>query len=133
MYDERLNNIVATILIIEDNNSLSTVFKFVLEKEGHTIEVAKNGREGLQQLKTASPDLILLDMLMPVMGGLEFLRKYDAHGKDKAPVIILSNLNEDQDVQKALKMGAVHYILKADTSPHQLIAHVDKELAKVKA
>jgi CheY-like chemotaxis protein len=117
------------VLVIEDNKTLNQAYKLILQREGHEVRVAYNGQEGLELVKLSEPDLILLDMLMPVMNGVEFLESFHAEEHPKTTVIILSNLNEDTEVQHALKLGAKKYILKASTSPQELIDHV-KSISK---
>ena len=115
---------MANVLVIEDNKTLNQAYRLILQREGHDVRVAFNGTEGLELAGITEPDLILLDMLMPVMNGVEFLRNYLPADHPKTTIIILSNLNEDTEVQEALKLGAKKYILKASTSPQELIAHV---------
>lgn len=115
---------MANVLVIEDNKTLNQAYRLILQREGHDVRVAYNGAEGLELIKLTAPDLILLDMLMPVMGGVEFLKHFEVAQHPKTTVIILSNLNEDSEVQQALELGAKKYILKASTSPQELIAHV---------
>lgn len=115
---------MANVLVVEDNKTLNQAYKLILQRENHEVRVAFNGKEGLELAKIAEPDLILLDMLMPIMNGVEFLEKYKPAKHPKTKIIILSNLNEDTEVQHALQLGAQKYILKASTSPQELIAHV---------
>lgn len=119
------------VLIIEDNETLNEAYKLILEKDGHEVTTAFNGEEGLEKLKDVSPDLILLDMLMPKMDGLEFLRHFTPSKYPKTTVIILSNLNEDEQVEEARKLGAHRYILKANTSPRELAIKVNHIIGKV--
>ena len=65
---------MADILVVEDDKDLNAAYRIILGKEGHAVETAFNGEEALQKLKSFEPQLILLDLLMPVMGGLEFLK-----------------------------------------------------------
>jgi CheY-like chemotaxis protein len=116
---------MAKVLIVEDNETLNEAYKLILEKDGHEVSTAFNGEEGLEKLSKVSPDLILLDMLMPKMDGLEFLRHFKADKYPKTTIIILSNLNEDEQVEEARKLGAHRYILKANTSPRELAARVN--------
>jgi DNA-binding response OmpR family regulator len=116
---------MSKVLIIEDNETLNEAYKLILEKDGHKVSTAFNGEEGLEKLKKSAPDLILLDMLMPKMDGLEFLRRFKADKYPKTTIIILSNLNEDEQVEEARKLGAHRYILKANTSPRELAARVN--------
>jgi DNA-binding response OmpR family regulator len=114
------------ILIVEDNKTLNEAYSFILKKEGHNVVTAFNGKEGLDTLKRFKPDIILLDLLMPVMDGLTFLRKYNASTKNKVDVIILSNLDEDQHLKEARKLGATEYILKAKASPSELVTRINQ-------
>ncbi len=116
---------MSQILIIEDNETLNEAYKLILERDGHKVETAFNGEEGLSKVGKKTPDLILLDMLMPKMDGLEFLRRFKPESYPKTTIIILSNLNEDEQVEEARKLGAHRYILKANTSPKELAARVN--------
>ncbi len=113
------------VLIVEDNVTLNDAYRMILEKDGHDVASAYDGKEGLQKLKSFKPDVILLDMLMPKLDGLGFLKLYDASAHPHTTVIILSNLNEDEQVEEAYKLGAHRYILKANTSPKELAARVN--------
>lgn len=116
---------MSKVLIVEDNETLNEAYKLILTKDGHDVATAFNGEEGLAKLAESTPDLILLDMLMPKMDGIEFLRHFDATKYPKTTIIILSNLNEDEQVEEARKLGAHRYILKANTSPKELAARVN--------
>jgi len=116
------------ILIVEDNVSLNKVYSLVLQKEGFSVANAFDGRDGLDLLKSVKPDLILLDMIMPHMDGLEFLRRFPFKDHPTTRVIILSNVNEDKQVNQALKLGAKHYIIKSDNSPKDLVARLNEIL-----
>jgi DNA-binding response OmpR family regulator len=116
------------ILVVEDNESLNAVYKLILEKNGYKVITALNGIEALKVVKRTIPDLILLDMLMPEMGGVEFLKKFNPPKNAQTKIIILSNLDEDQEIKEARKYGATHYILKASVSPSELIAQVKNAL-----
>ena len=116
---------MSKVLIVEDNETLNEAYKLILEKDGHEVWTAFNGEEGLERLSDITPDMILLDMLMPKMDGLEFLRRFKSDQFPKTTIIILSNLNEDEQVEEARKLGAHRYILKANTSPRELAARVN--------
>ncbi len=115
---------MANVLVVEDNKTLNHAYKLILQKEGFSVRVAYNGKEGLELAKLSEPNLILLDMLMPIVNGIDFLKKFKPSDHPSTTIIILSNLNEDSEVQKALELGAHKYILKASTSPQELIEHV---------
>jgi len=115
---------MAHVLVVEDNKTLNQAYKLILQREGHTVRTAANGKEALQLVQVFEPDAILLDMLMPVMGGVEFLEHFKPATHPKTTIIVLSNLNEEGEVQRALELGAHKYILKASTSPQELIAQI---------
>lgn len=110
------------VLIVEDDETLRTVFQLIVKNAGYTVQVAKDGEEGIEQLSRFSPDIVLLDMLMPVKSGLELL--HEAQVTKNYPgttVIILSNLSDSESIQKALDLGAVKHLVKADIVPQDLL------------
>lgn len=112
---------MANILIIEDETALIDAYRVVLEASGHRVASASNGQEGLAVARQFSPDVILLDLLMPVKDGLDFLRTYDLkHDAPNVKVIVLSNLDMQQEVDEAFKLGAARYILKMWATPKTL-------------
>src|SRR5882762_7699223 len=118
----------ARILVIEDDVVLCHAYELILKKEGHDVEVASNGQEGIEKAEAFDPHIILLDLLMPVMDGIEFLETFDAKtNHPSVKIIILSNLGDDEKVKKALELGAYKYIVKAHASQVQL-AHVINHL-----
>ncbi len=122
---------MANILVVEDNERINQAYKIILEKEGHKVTVAFNGEEGLEKVAKTTPDIILLDIDMPRMNGIEFLRNYDVLKKhQEVKVVILSNLDKDKQVEEALRLGAYKYILKARASPRQLATLVNHLISK---
>jgi len=120
---------VARVLIVEDDKDLNNAYRIILTSEGHEVEVAHNGREALKKVKDFEPDLILLDLLMPVMGGLEFLQKYDlASAHQGVKVLIFTNMENSPEVAQAYKLGAQRCIIKSWTAPHNLARVVDDTL-----
>lgn len=120
------------ILIIEDEEVLRQAYVAILNNEGYEIKAAKNGEEALKILKVFKPDLILLDILMPVMGGLEFLEH--ANLPDSLPetkVIAFSNLSDQRKLDEIFKRGIKHHVLKASLSPKQLSNLVNEELGQL--
>jgi len=103
------------ILLIEDEPSLQKALGLALEKEGFAVTQATDGQLGLDLAKKDQPDLILLDLILPKKDGFAVLAELKADEKLKqVPVIILTNLETSQDVQKALTMGATTYLVKAN-------------------
>jgi CheY-like chemotaxis protein len=110
------------------------MYQRVLTFEGLGIEVAGNGQIGLETLRTFQPDIMLIDVMMPVMNGLELLGKVKADPATKAiPVIMLTNLADVQTAQDAVAKGALKYIVKSEYEPDQIVAMIkevlDKEVA----
>jgi two-component system alkaline phosphatase synthesis response regulator PhoP len=109
------------ILLIEDDRFLRRACEIGLKKKGFTVLTANDGEEGLQQARSGSPSIILLDMLMPKLNGMETL---EALKKDEQtrniPVVILSNSSIDSDIQQAKALGAIGYLVKASLSLSEL-------------
>ena len=113
------------IAIIEDDAVISQMDRMKFEADGFTVEVAGNGQDGVHLVKEFHPDLILLDMQMPVMNGSEALaaiRKED-WGKT-VPVIVLTNLGEEEAPKNLRSLGIHSYIVKADLTPRQVAERV---------
>jgi CheY-like chemotaxis protein len=110
-------NTPASLLICEDEPLIQSVYKKYLEKQGYTVLTANNGKEGLKMAKTNHPDLILLDILMPVMDGLAALKELrkDAWGKT-ANVLVLTNLSMTDDQTYTKEYGVKGFLIKADHS-----------------
>lgn len=118
------------ILIIEDEKPLRDAFAFLLQSEGFTVELAENGKIGLVKLEEFQPQLILLDMLMPVMNGADFLKKAKLPTKHpKLKTLLLSNLSDAITLEDAHVYGVTDSVLKADLSPSELAAIVKKMLS----
>lgn len=120
---------MSKILLIEDDQSISTVYKIKLEHNGYECIQAFNGLEALKLLENHTPDLILLDLKMPVMDGETFLKLYRKNFKDaSAPIIVLTNINRSEAPQTIWHHGVDDYIVKAHTTPSELIASIAKIL-----
>jgi DNA-binding NtrC family response regulator len=112
---------VARILIVEDDRDLNNAYSIILKNEGHEVINAFDGKEALEKIKAFEPDLILLDLLMPIMGGLEFLQHFDLITKHpKTKVLIFTNMENSPEVNEAYKLGAHRCIIKSWTAPHNL-------------
>jgi CheY-like chemotaxis protein len=113
------------ILLIEDDKFLRRACEVGLKKRGFVVLTANDGLEGLEQARSGSPALILLDMLMPKLNGMETLEelKKDERTRD-IPVVILSNSSNDSSIQHAKALGAIGYLVKASMSLHELADRV---------
>ena len=121
---------MAKILIIEDDPLINRMYQKIFESGGHDVEIADDGEEGLEKIKTFMPNLVLLDIMMPKFNGLELLRKLKSMPEiAKTPVIVLSNLSGTEDAEAALSEGAVKYIMKSDYKPKEVYEIVKGILA----
>lgn len=114
------------ILIVEDEKTLAHALSLKVEQAGFTTHIAATGKEGLQEALTGAYDAILLDLMLPEIDGfavLEALKK----AKCTAPVIVLTNLGQDEHRQRAKALGAAEYLVKADT-PIAVILRKIKEV-----
>ncbi len=115
------------ILIIEDEESLSEMYKMKLEQEGYLVFTANQGQIGVELAKTKKPDLILLDLVMPNMDGYQVLKKLKGlKATKKIKVYILSNLSQEKEVDNGFDRGADGYMVKANLTPSQLTDKVTK-------
>ena len=117
------------IAIIEDDAAIAQMYRMKFEAEGYSVETAENGRLGLELIKEMSPDIILLDLMMPEMNGDEMLTKLRAtdYGKD-SKVIILTNMGEQEAPNNLKNLGVSAFIVKADMTPRQVAELVKKNL-----
>jgi len=121
---------VANILIVEDNESLRLAYTSFLEQERHQVTACGSVDEALAWLATATPEVMLLDMLLPKKNGLNLLREYDvvqAHSEVK--VIAFSNYSEKQIKDEAIRLGVKLYLTKSLTTPTELVATISRLLA----
>lgn len=122
---------MANILIVEDDKDLNNAYRMILENEGYTVQSAYDGKEALKKLESFNPQLILLDLLMPIMGGLEFLQHYDLVNKHAdVKVLIFTNMENSPEVTEAYKLGAHRCIIKSWTAPHNLSKVISDTLSK---
>lgn len=107
-----------TVLLVEDDFALADAFSMILKFAGHEVQTAPNGQEALNYLKKSTPDLILLDLLMPVMDGREFLDAFE--NPKNIPIVVLSNLDSRTQIEDLSDKGAVGYVLKSSITPDTL-------------
>jgi len=105
-----------TILMIEDDSFLRNLYRDKLEREGFEFIEATSGIEGMNKIANEDPDLVLLDILLPMRSGFDVLEEMNENGMiSQIPVIILSNLKQEVDIEEGRKMGAKDYFIKAET------------------
>ena len=116
------------ILLVEDEQFLSTLLKNRLEKDGFEVTLARDGEEAVNLLKTVKPSLVLLDLILPKMSGFDVLEAINSDPQlHKAPVMIISNLGQESDIERGKELGAVDYFIKAKISIDDLISEVKKK------
>ena len=113
------------ILVVEDEEALATALELKLSSAGFNVTVTLNGHDGLDAILTGSFELILLDLILPLMDGFTVLEKLKEAGKS-IPVIVLSNLSQSEDIDKAKKLGALHYLVKSDVQLLEVLEYVHK-------
>ncbi len=120
---------VQKILLAEDDIQLIDMYRRKFELEGFEVFVAEDGRKALDLLATFVPDLILLDIMMPKLNGLEVLRQIRQNPlKKDLLVVILTNLGNESTAEEIYKLGATDYIVKADMTPLEVVNRVKEIL-----
>jgi CheY-like chemotaxis protein len=124
-----MNGETQRILVAEDDRFLRKAAEMALKRRGYTVLTAADGEEALRAARSVLPDLILLDLIMPKLNGFDVLQalKKDAPTAH-IPVIVLSNLGQDRDVQQAMDAGAAAYFIKTDLSLQALVQRVEDAL-----
>ncbi len=119
------------LLLIDDDPLIVRMYERIFEFAGIEAITSQVPSEGLAKATEIKPDLILLDIMMPDMDGIEVLQRLKADDATKAiPVIILTNLSDEKRTQQALKLGAVSVLVKSDFSPKQVVEKVNAALGK---
>lgn len=119
----------ALLLVAEDDQFYANLYRTKLEKEGFSVVVASNGTETLELLKKHRPNLVILDLIMPETDGFEILKKLKKETWAKnVPVIVLSNLGQEEDINRAKELGAYKYVIKSNVSIHQMVESVEEAL-----
>jgi len=117
------------ILLIEDEELIITLLQKKLEKEGYRISVARDGVEGIEKLKEDKPDLVLLDIVMPRMGGFEVMQEMRSDEDLRSiPIIIISNSGQPVELDRAKRMGARDWLIKTEFDPKEVLDKVKKQI-----
>ncbi len=110
------------VLLIEDEDFIRDLYKRQFEKAGFVIEAIANGKDGLAATAQNKYDLILLDIMLPDLNGIEILRQVKQNPATKAmPVVLLTNLGQDEIIKEGFKLGAEGYLIKASFTPDQIV------------
>lgn len=120
---------IKKVLIIEDDEQVARVYTIKLKQEGIETSVAVDGETGLEKIISEKPNLVLLDLMLPKKDGFwvleEIVKKPELK---KIPVVVLSNLGQEQDKEQALKLGVKDYLVKADISIKEVVEKIKKYL-----
>jgi len=118
-----------TILIVEDDAFLSSLLSAKLKKENFAVEISTDGVDALEKLKTLRPHLILLDLILPRKNGFEVLQEISQDPQlQKVPIIIISNLGQESDIERGKALGAREYYVKARLSIDELVGKIKEFL-----
>lgn len=117
------------ILLIEDEEIMINLLKKKLTKEGYEVLVARNGSEGLKLMKDILPDIILLDIEMPQVGGLEVMEEIAKdQGLNKIPILVISNSGQPIELDKARELGAKDWLIKTEFHPQEVVEKIKKQI-----
>lgn len=122
------------VLIVEDDQFIREMYALILKKEGFDVKETPDGAAGLTEAQDGGYDVILLDLMMPQMDGLTFLKRLQEQPPKKAngPIIVMSNLAYSEAKDDATKLGASEFLVKADLDPKEVVQLVKDTLAKPK-
>src|SRR3989344_2289963 len=121
---------MAKILIVEDDPLIARMYQRVFKFENFDVDMARDGQEGLAKRKKNIPTLVLLDIMMPKLSGIDVLKEMkDDEKLKKVPVVVLTSLSGMKDAEIAIELGAVKFIIKSDNKPTQVVKQI-KEILK---
>lgn len=113
------------ILVVEDEVSLQSLYKRILEADGYMVDTAGDGKTGFEKMVTNTYDLVLLDIMLPEMDGIQILEKLQQSGHThNSNVVMLTSLGQDALVAKGLSLGIRGYLIKSDYTPDQLLKEI---------
>ncbi len=119
------------ILIVEDEEILLELLAKKLDQEGYKVLTATDGGKGLEKIKKEKPDLVLLDIVMPKMGGFEVMAKIQKDKElSKIPVIVISNSGQPVEIKRIQELGAKDWLIKTEFDPQEVIDKVTKQIGK---
>ena len=119
------------ILLIEDEKIMVNLLEKKLTKEGYDVSVAWDGKEGLLKIREVKPDLILLDIVMPKMGGFGVMEEVSKDKElKKIPIIIISNSGQSVELERAKELGVKDWLIKTEFDPQEVLDKVIKQIGK---
>jgi DNA-binding response OmpR family regulator len=119
------------IMLVEDDSFVVDIYQTKLSQEGYEVIQAENGIEAIKKLEKEIPDMILLDIIMPYVDGLQVLKKIKSDERLKnVPVILLTNLSQKEDINDGLGLGADDYLIKSHFTPSEVLEKIKKYFKK---
>lgn len=115
------------VLIIEDEEKMVRILESRIARGGFNIEVARNGQEALDFCLKQKPDFVLLDLLLPRLSGMDFLRQIrKIYDEDKLPILVLTNLVDDRLMREARELGTINYFVKSNIKLADIVEIIEK-------
>lgn len=125
-----MNPTLKKVLLVEDEDFIRELYVRQLTKAGFNVKTAVDGQSGLQTLKTEQFDLLLLDIMLPGMNGLQLLREYKTQNPNSPMIVILlTNLGQEAVIKEGFELGAQAYLIKASYTPDQVVTEVKNALS----
>ena len=121
------------VLIVDDDPLILEMYTLKLRKAGFDVEVASDGRQGLEKIRAGGLGVILLDVVLPLVDGFEILETLRREGIGHPPVILLTNLGQKEDVERGMALGAVDYVIKAHFTPSEVVEKIESILKEKKS
>jgi len=119
------------ILLIEDEKIMINLLRKKLAGEGYDVTIARNGEEGLEIMRELKPNVVLLDIIMPKMGGFEVMQEMKKDPElSKIPIIIVSNSGQPVELSKAKELGARDWLIKTEFDPQEVVDKVVKQIGR---
>jgi CheY-like chemotaxis protein len=114
------------VLFVEDDPAVAQMYRLKLELDGYSVEIATDGEQAVAKAMSAPPDIVFLDIRLPKLDGLGVLEALRAQRQTRQiPVVILSNYSEGELIQRGLKLGALEYLIKSQTTPAKVAGGVE--------
>jgi CheY-like chemotaxis protein len=113
-----------SVLVVEDDDTLREVYATKLDIEGFRVDTAADGAEGLSKALDQPPDIVLLDMIMPRLTGLQFLEHFGLDRHPRVKALVISNHSAPAAIERAKALGAADYLIKSNYTPAQIVEHI---------
>lgn len=119
------------VVIVEDEPALQDIYRTKLDMEGYEVHTASDGVEGLSTVVSEMPDVVLLDVVLPIKDGFQVLEDLKANPQTKdIPVIILSNLGQGYEIKRGMALGAKAFLTKANLTPDQIHKEIERVMSE---